>query len=74
LTRYPEEQAKIYEEIDEYYGDSMVLSRFQCFFYLISSFLNYFLKIEPNSENIAELKYLEMFVKEVLRFYPIANP
>lgn len=43
LTRYPEEQTKVFEEIDEFYGDSM---------------------IEPNSENIGELKYLEMFVKE----------
>ena len=51
LTRYPEEQHKLFEEIDYHLSDA-----------------------EPNSENITDLKYLEMFVKEVLRFYPIANP
>ena len=53
LTRHPEEQQKLYEEINHYYFDDSV---------------------EPNSENIGELQYLEMFIKEVLRFYPIANP
>ena len=31
LTRYPEEQTKVFEEIDEFYGDSMVLKYSMCF-------------------------------------------
>ena len=46
-----------------------------CFFLLMITF-NYFniLKIEPNSDNVQKLEYLDMFIKEVLRMYPIANP
>jgi cytochrome P450 len=29
--------------------------------------------IQPDFESIQKLEYLDMFVKEVLRFYPIAN-
>ena len=29
--------------------------------------------VQPDFENIQRLEYLDMFVKEVLRVYPIAN-
>jgi cytochrome P450 len=29
--------------------------------------------IQPDFDSIQNLEYLDMFVKEVLRFYPIAN-
>jgi cytochrome P450 len=30
-------------------------------------------KSKPNTENVKDLSYLDMFIREVLRYYPIAK-
>ena len=40
----------------------------------INSYFNADNNIEPNSDNVQELNYLDMFIKELLRVYPIGNP
>lgn len=57
LVKHPEEQQKLFEEI-------------YSFFRNISDGSN---NIEPNADNVNKLEYLDMFIKEVLRMYPIAN-
>ncbi len=53
LGRYPEEQAKLFDEI--------------------SSLFNNETYNEISADNVQKMEYLDMFVKEVLRYYPIGN-
>jgi cytochrome P450 len=63
LAKFQEEQQKLYEEILSYYNasnddaDSNDLSSTQT----------------ANLESLNKLEYLDMFIKEVLRMYPIGN-
>lgn len=36
--------------------------------------LNFNSDEEINADNVQKIEYLDFFLKEVLRFYPIANP
>lgn len=53
LATNQEEQLKLREEIDSYFGAD--------------------LDVKPDTDNIKNLEYLDMFCKEILRVYPIAK-
>ena len=55
LANHPEEQIKLYEEIEANYPDQV----------LNDDDINY--------DKLQNMEYLDMFIKEVLRMYPIAN-
>ena len=57
LVKHPEEQQKLFDEV-------------YSFFRNISDGAD---NIEPNADNVNKLEYLDMFIKEVLRMFPIAN-
>lgn len=75
LAKYPEEQQRLYDEIYSVLGADT-----QVYFYLNLnlninknnlSLVDYFKNL--NSDSVQKLEYLDMFIKEVLRMYPIAN-
>ena len=80
LAKFPEEQDKLLHEIHETFGESSkvwdILSKHVVFSTLKQTNLFYSIKtgeIVPTFDTIGKLTYLDMFVKEVLRMFPIVN-
>ena len=61
LAKYPDEQQKLYDEISSFYADDLI-DRDE-----LNSTSG------PSADNVNKLEYLDMFIKEVLRMYPIGN-
>ena len=59
LAKFQDEQQKLYEEILSYFNSNN----------LTIDEINQMV----NSETVNKLDYLDMFIKEVLRMYPIGN-
>ena len=78
LAKHPDEQQKLIEEIELYYpiNEPAVFHFINCYFLkdVIIICKAFYFKIEPNTDNVSGLEYLDMFIKESLRLYPIANP
>ena len=71
LATHPEEMKKLQDEIDTFFKDeSVILLEFVAFF--IDKANIFYLKDQINYENINNMEYIDLFIKEVLRMYPIA--
>ena len=73
LTNYPEEMKKLQDEIDSKFDDDVCL-KFISYFYLKNNKKNnYYEKSNLDYEKLNSLEYLDLFIKEVLRMYPVAS-
>ncbi len=76
LAKHPEEQQKLYDEISSFYENYEDVSfdlKIQRDFVNIEIWINFQSQTEPTIEDVDKLEYLDMFIKEVLRIYPIVN-
>jgi cytochrome P450 len=84
LAKYPDEQQKLYDEISSYYIDDANVRIYRkiliylSMHYIFQSFKKKrdeanLSEVGPTADNVNKLEYLDMFIKEVLRMYPIGN-
>jgi cytochrome P450 len=75
LVCHPEEMTKLQEEIDSEFSVDNVKHLIKIIIHESFLFVKYiyFKKLEVNYEKVQKLEYLDMFIKEVMRMYPIGN-